>query len=229
MGTCSQGFAVLLGLGIFFISNVADAKPRISVVGAASFYSMAAEITAVPAGDLEITGETDFGFPGGGILFGFSSAPEIEIEAGILYLTQKHALQLNSVLAHTDAAYLYKTHSILIPLMVIFHPENWMSIGVGGYGTLPVKDEVEQTPSGQVGGSSVNGPTTTVTYSQAGFIRNDLGLMVAAGVLLPLSSHWSVRVEARYAFGLRELSTQPQTASFKSHDLIALTGLAFGF
>jgi len=164
-----------------------------SVLGAAS--SSSYSITPAPA---VFSGGAGFGL---GVRLGFDLFPFFSWEVGALYI----GYSLSAMTATLNYNY------IQIPVLLRFTPIPFVALEAGGYYGIPSST----TSTGAVPPELMN--AALPTYSSS----NDYGLLIGAGVRLPLLPLMSIRADALYEYGLANVSTGTSTQNARNLDIWA--------
>jgi hypothetical protein len=169
----------------------------LSIIGAAS--SSSYRIT--PAPDV-LAGGTGFGL---GVLMGFDLFPFFALETGVLYLGHNLAATAGGVTANISY------NHIQFPALLRFAPITFFELELGGYYAIPAS----ASSTGDILSELVSSASSSYTSS------NDFGLLLGAGLRMPLLPLMSLRVDALYEYGLKNLSTGTSTQYSRSLDIWA--------
>ncbi len=170
----------------------------------------AAPSESVQGIDQDWTGSAgnSFGF---GALLPLGESP-FSIESGVSWLKEASERTVSGSVSTR------RTEWIQVPLVLHYHFDGSMSLGVGGYagfarGMVSTSDSI----------STVNQP-----YDTAQMQTLDLGLLIDLRARFHLSESWSLIIDARYQHGFQDLSTITTKTLF-ARSIHMLGGFSYSF
>jgi hypothetical protein len=111
------------------------------------------------------------------------------------------AIYLNETSARIDSGNKVNriTLRLQIPLLIRYHFDERMALGIGGYAGIGQGSVITET----------NGTGVLNSYSDAGIKLQDYGLLLSARASLKILEQWYFIIDGRYQHGLSNLSQIP--------------------
>lgn len=200
---------LILGLGLVAGSLAVQAQesgPALGVVGAASIQN---PVISKNTSSGSVSGTTAWG---AGITGEIVLAPGFGLEADLLYLGRKFS-QNSADIFGTTVSSTFSSGYIHIPVLVRYRPIDMINIGAGLYYSRVVS----------AWNVSAAGQSDTTTD----FGKNDCGLVLGLGTMLPVSDTLSIVADLRYARSLKDTARSSGDA-LKFSDFQILAGVRFG-
>ncbi len=139
-----------------------------------------------------------------------------DMESGVIYQNENlERVQGSDTLTR-------KTHQLQIPLLIRYHFDEKMAIGLGGYTTIAQGSVLQE----------VNQIGTLSSYIDSGIKTRDFGLLLSARASLKIMEHWYLIIDGRYQHGLSNLASIPPRASqdfLNTRTFQAYLGISYRF
>lgn len=200
---------ISLGLGLLATSlavHAAESGPALGVVGAASMQN---PVISKNTSSGSVSGSTAWG---AGVTGEIVVALGFVLEADLLYLGRKFS-QNSADIFGTTVSSTFSSGYIHIPVMLRYRPIDMINIGAGLYYNRVVS----------AWNVSAAGHSDTTTD----FGKNDFGLVLGLGTMLPVSDTLSIVADLRYARSLSDTARSSGDA-LKFSDFQILAGVRFG-
>lgn len=202
MGFALSGFL----MGHTSTSIAEEAGPSLGIVGAASMQNPNVNKNG---NSVSVDGSTAWG---GGLTAEMDIAPGFGLEADLLYLSHKFS-QNTAEFFGSSVSTTYTSGYLHVPVLVRYRPIPFVNLGAGLYYSRVVK------------GWSVSADGHSDTSTDFG--KNDWGMALAIGSVIPLNEKIGLSVDLRYARSLTDTSRTSGDA-MKFSDFQVLAGVRFG-
>jgi len=204
----------LIAVTAFVVSGQRASAGEFGVLGGLSIFQPS--MSYVSTSETVVTkGSTSSAF---GVFYVSPLSLMFNLEIDALYVSKKAEFVYAGLLS-ADETFSYNAIQIPVILRASILPMGLLSVGAGAYYEIGMGSITDT--------DNVAGTSGTESYSTAGIKNNDFGLLGTVKVQIPIMPRTRILIDARYLYGLSEMSTAPSSYSIKDRYLQVFAGLGF--